>query len=170
MATLASHGVHLHFYGEFTHGQWAKWIERTRGLAGRFIHLHGNVDQEQWVAEFSRYDAGWLHFFESRNYGEMRAANWDDLNIPARMATLGVCGLPMIQRDNSGHIVAMHRIAREMDNGIFGSDMDDVACQLHDEERMAALRESVWAQRDRFMFDTHVDALTAFLRNVAKRS
>ena len=163
---LGKAGIHLHFYGEFTHGQWKGWIDRTRGLAGRFIHLHPNVDQENWVREFSQYDAGWLHFFKSNNYGEMRRANWDDLNIPARMATLGVCGVPMIQRDNSGHIVAMQALAQALGTGIFARDMHDVAAQLHDRGALAAVREQVWAQRDHFIFDSHVPVLTAFLRDV----
>lgn len=164
---LGNAGIHLHFYGEFTHGQWKGWIERTRSLAGRFIHLHGNVDQENWVTEFSQYDAGWLHFFESRNHGEMRRANWDDLNIPARMATLGVCGVPMIQRDNSGHIVAMQALAQSLGTGIFARDMHDVAAQLHDATKLAALRATVWARRDQFIFDSHVPTLVDFLRGIA---
>lgn len=168
VAELASAGVHLHFYGEFTQGQWKGWIERTRALAGRFIHLHGNVDQENWVREFSQYDAGWLHFFEAANAGDIRRANWDDLNIPARMATLAVCGLPMIQRDNTGHIVATQRLAEGL--GIFGRDFADVARQLHDRERMATLREAVWGARNRFMFDGHVPALTAFFAEVIEQA
>jgi hypothetical protein len=35
-------------------------------MAPRHI-LHNQVDQEQWVQEFSQYDAGWLHFSESKN-------------------------------------------------------------------------------------------------------
>ena len=169
VAVLASAGVHLHFYGEFTQGQWKGWIERTRDLAGRFIHLHANVDQENWVSEFSRYDAGWLHFFESSNGGEARRANWDDLNIPARMATLGVCGLPMIQRDNVGRLVAMQTLAGDNGLGIFGRDLADVARQLHDRHRLEALRETVWSKRDMFIFDTHADALCGLLRSVADR-
>ena len=166
VAELANAGIHLHFYGDFTQGQWRGWIEKTRRLAGRFMHLHGNVDQENWVREFSRYDAGWLHFFESTNGGELRRANWDDLNIPARMATLAVCGLPMIQRDNTGHLVATQRIVEEAGLGICGTDMADVARLLHDRTAMSAIRERVWAARDTFTFDAHVDELTAFLRTV----
>ena len=86
VAELGAEGVHLHFYGDFTHGQWKAWIERTRGLAPRHLHLHANVDQGRWVAEFSQYDAGWLHGFTSHNRGDIRRADWDDLNYPARMA------------------------------------------------------------------------------------
>jgi glycosyltransferase involved in cell wall biosynthesis len=40
VATLAAQRIHLHFYGDFTHGQWKSWIERTEGLAPGFLHLH----------------------------------------------------------------------------------------------------------------------------------
>ncbi len=168
VAELATNGVHLHFYGEFTHGQWKGWIKRTKSLAGRFMHLHPNVDQENWVREFSRYDAGWLHFFASTNHGDWARANWDDLNIPARMATLAACGLPMIQRDNSGHIVAMQALARDHGLGIFARDFGDVARQLQDRTSLAAIGEQVWAKREVFIFDSHVDALIEFLMQVKR--
>ena len=144
---LAQAGVHLHFYGDFTHGQWLQWIEKTRGLAPEHLHLHPNVSQDGWVEEFSQYDAGWLHFFQSENGGEIRRSNWDDLNLPARLATLAVCGLPMLQRNNSGHTVATQTIVRDLDLGLFFEDMATLGEQLRDRERMRALRENVWRQR-----------------------
>ncbi len=166
VAELASQGVHLHFYGDFTHGQWRAWIERTRGLAPRHIHLHSNVDQENWVSEFSRYDAGWLHFFRSENSGELRRANWDDLNYPARMATLAVAGLPMLQGDNTGAVVATQSLVRDLDVGLFFSNMEELGEQLRDRPRMAQLQENVWRQRERFMFDSHADTLVGYFREV----
>ncbi len=100
MDALARHGVHLHFYGDFIHGQWREWIAKAGALAPRHLHLHANVAQDRWVEAFSRYDAGWLHCFASRNAGEPARADSDDLNYPARIATLAMAGLPMIQRDN----------------------------------------------------------------------
>lgn len=163
---LASHGIHLHFYGEITHGAWASWIERAKGFAGRFFHLHPNVDQENWVAEFSKYDAGWLHSFQSRNFGELRRADWDDLNLPARIGTLMVSGLPMIQFDNSGHRVATHRLALQQGLGISYRTFEDLAEQLRS-PKLQAIADNVWARREEFMFDHHVPALTAFFRQVA---
>jgi glycosyltransferase involved in cell wall biosynthesis len=163
---LASAGVHLHFYGDYTHGQWAAWIERTRGIAPRHLLLHAQVDQDDWVREFSQYDAGWLHFFRSENAGELRRANWDDLNYPARMATLALAGLPMLQRDNTGSIVATQELARRLNLGLFFHDMSELGQQLHDQAEMARLRESVWQQRDLFTFDHHADRLIAFFRRV----
>ncbi len=163
---LAAQGIHLHFYGDFTQGQWVSWIEQARALAPRHLHLHPNVDQEGWVEEFSRYDAGWLHLFESANGGELRRAIWDDLNYPARIATLAAAGLPMIQGDNRGHIVATQSLARDYDSGLFVRDMADLRAQLDDVARMDELRANVWRRRMEFTFDHHTDRLVDFFRRV----
>jgi len=166
VAELARDRIHLHFYGDFTHGQWREWIAKTMRLAPGYLHLHDNVDSRHWVDEFSRYDAGWLHYFRSDNGGELRRANWDDLNYPARIGTLAAAGLPLIQYDNHDAIVAADRLARDLDVGIFGRDLAELRPQLADTKRMEALRANVWRHRDRFTFDHHVDRLVAFFRHV----
>jgi glycosyltransferase involved in cell wall biosynthesis len=166
VARLAEQGVHLHFYGDFTHGQWREWIDRSRRLAPRHLHLHAQVDQGRWVQEFSQYDAGWLHYFESENQGELRRANWDDLNYPARLATLAVAGLPVLQRDNAGAIVATQTLVRERDLGLLFSSMDELGPLLRDGARMENLRANVWRLRQEFTFDFHADRLVAFFRQV----
>jgi hypothetical protein len=166
VAALARQGIHLHFYGDFTHGQWRQWIDKSRSLAPRHLHLHANVDQARWVEEFSQYDAGWLHAFRSVNAGELRRANWDDLNYPARMATLAVAGLPMIQQANDGAIVATQTLARQLGVGVFFETFDDLGPLLRDRTQMEATRAQVWEQRRRFSFDHHVPALVDFFRTV----
>jgi Glycosyl transferase family 2 len=166
VAELSVEGVHLHFYGDFTHGQWKAWIERTRGLAPHHLHLHANVDQNGWVSEFSQYDAGWLHGFTSHNRGDIRRADWDDLNYPARIATLAAAGLPMIQKNNAGARVAIQTLGRERDLSVFYSSIPDLAHQLRDTTGLARIRDSVWRQRELFTFDAHVDELVAFFRRV----
>ncbi len=168
VAELAAQGIHLHFYGDFTQGLWKGWIEKVHSLAEGYLHLHANVDQDRWAEEFSQYDAGWLHLFESRNGGDLSRADWDDLNYPARIATLAVAGLPMIQRDNGGAIVAAQSLARSRELGLFFSDMAELRAQLADAPLMARLRASVWAQREQFTFDAHADRLVAFFREVLR--
>lgn len=163
---LATEKIHLHFYGDFTQGQWKEWIEESRRLAPGYLHIHPNVDQDQWVEEFSKYDAGWLHAFDSLNFGEIRRATWDDLNMPARMATLALSGLPFIQKDNEGHIVATQTFARNMDIGIFFKDIPDLSRQLRNKKRMNELRDNVWNQRKVFTFDHHADSLVTFFRKI----
>lgn len=166
VAELAAHDIHLHFYGDFTHGQWREWIDRSRLLAPSHLHLHAHVDQARWVDEFSRYSAGWLHCFASDNQGDIRRANWDDLNYPARMATLAAAGLPMIQRRNDGAIVATQSLTRRLDIGLFHDSIGELALALRERARMDALRANVLRHRQLFTFDHHVPELVRFFRKV----
>lgn len=166
VVSLADNGIHLHFYGNFTQNQWTEWIEKTSRMAPRHIHLHNTVDQRGWVREFSQYDAGWLHYFASDNGGEIRRANWDDLNYPARMTTLAFAGLPLLQRDNTGAIVATQSLVEAMEIGLLFKDMSELREQLGDTERMARLRANVWRQREAFTFDAHADELLRFFRAI----
>jgi hypothetical protein len=163
---LAKENIHLHFYGDFTHGQWKEWIEKSHKLAPGFLHIHSNVDQENWVHEFSQYDAGWLHFFQSENYGELMRACWDDLNIPARMSTLALAGLPMLQKNNEGHIVAIQSLSQKLKLGLFFNTMTELRHLLENRYMMNEIRNNVWQQRHLFTFDHHVDELVDFFAKV----
>jgi glycosyltransferase involved in cell wall biosynthesis len=167
---LAKENIHLHFYGEFTHGQWKEWIDKTNKIAPGYLHIHPNVDQENWVKEFSQYDAGWLHFFESENFGELMRANWDDLNIPARLSTLALAGLPMLQKNNDGHTVAIQSLVKQMNLGLFFNDMSELKNLLQDKKLMTEIRNNVWQQRHYFTFDYHADELIDFFKLVIKQS
>jgi len=167
---LAKENIHLHFYGDFTHGQWKEWIEKSHKLAPGFLHIHSNVDQENWVKEFSQYDAGWLHFFESENFGELPRASWDDLNIPARMSTLALAGLPMLQKNNEGHAVAIQSVSKKLGLGLFFDTMHGLKQLLEDKELMEKIRNNVWQQRHLFTFDHHADNLVCFFKKVIKQS
>lgn len=169
VAELAEEKVHLHFYGDFTHGQWKEWINKTDKLAKGYLHTHSNCTQNNWVKEFSQYDAGWLHFFKSENYGELMKANWDDLNYPARIATLAVAGLPMLQRDNSGHIVATQTLAKELEIGLFFKTFKELGNLLRDQTKMRRLRNNIWGKRNFFCFDEHVQELTEFFLKVIEK-
>ncbi|HJV87372.1 MAG TPA: glycosyltransferase family A protein [Noviherbaspirillum sp.] len=166
VAALARHGIHLHFYGEITHGMWLEWIEKTQALAPHHVHLHRNVGHAEWTSELSRYDAGWLHVFQSANGGEIRRANWDDLNYPARMSALAAAGLPMLQQANVGAIVATQEFTRRHGIGVFFDTVEELAERLKDRQQMQAVRERVWQQRHLFTFDHHVPALVDFFRAV----
>jgi len=166
VGALGARGVHVHLYGEKVQVQMRAWVDEARRLAPGHLHLHRHVTPRGWVAEFSRYDAGWLHDFRSDNGGDVRAATWNDLNVPARMATLAVAGVPVLLRDNGGSLVASQRLLEAGGLGVLWRDPDDLADQLHDRERLTAIRHEVWRQRRAFTFDGHVDELERFLRSV----
>jgi glycosyltransferase involved in cell wall biosynthesis len=163
---LSEQKIHLHFYGDFTQGQWKEWIDKTMQMANGYLHIHPNVDQDEWVKEFSKYDAGWLHFFQSKNNNEITRADWDDLNIPARMSTLALAGLPMLQYDNDGHAVAMYSLAKKLDIGLFFTNMQQLKSLLMDVERMKQIRNNVWRQRELFTFDYYADQMIDFFEEV----
>jgi len=167
---LAKENIHLHFYGDFTHGQWKEWIDKTNKIARGYLHIHPNVDQENWIKEFSQYDAGWLHFFQSENCGELTRANWDDLNIPARLSTLALAGLPMLQKNNDGHTVAIQSLVRQMNLGLFFNNMHELKLLLEDKQLMQEIRNNVWQQRHYFTFDYHADELINFFKSVIRQS
>lgn len=164
LGELARHGIHTHVYSEKAHAQMRDWVDAVRRVAPDHLHLHPQVDQEDWVQEFSQYDAGWLHDVRSSNRGDLHAATWNDLNYPARMGTLVSAGVPMIQRDSGDSIVATERIARSHSLGFTWRGPDDLIASLHDRTLLGGLRKSVWSQRDLFTFDAHVDRLVHFLR------
>jgi glycosyltransferase involved in cell wall biosynthesis len=166
VAELGEQGIHLHFYGDFTQGQWVTWVNKARQMAPRHLHLHGQVDQEGWTAEFSQYDAGWLHWLPGRNNGDIRRANWDDLNIPARLTTLVMAGLPLLQYDNAGQIFATQSLARRFGISVFFRSVVELREQLGDKAEIARLQDNVWRQREQFTFDHHADELVAFFREV----
>ncbi|MBC8121630.1 MAG: glycosyltransferase family 2 protein, partial [Gemmatimonadaceae bacterium] len=162
LGELAQQGIHLHFYGDVNHAGWRPWIQEAQAVAPAHLHLHSHVSQGQWVSELSRYDAGWLHFLKSENEGDLSRANWDDLNYPARIATIVAAGLPLLQYDNRDAIVATQSLVRSLDIGLFCTDMSQLGTQLGDAARMTRLRDNVWRVREKFTFDYHADRLIDF--------
>lgn len=164
--TLAKENIHIHVYTENYHYYKVGYLYHLKNIAPDHIHLHPNCVQEDWVKEFSQYDAGWLHYISSSNQGNLLNAIWDDLNIPARMTTLAAAGLPMIQKNNDGHTVAMQSIIKQKDVGIFFNDIEDLSTQLKDQERMNKLRANILQKRYEFSFDYHLPDLISFFRKV----
>ncbi len=164
---LAGQRIHLHFYGDFTHGEWRRWIEKTQAMASGYLHLHPHIDPDGWVPELSRYDAGWLHYFESENQGETARMNWDDMNYPARLTTLMAAGLPLLQRDNRGHRVAIQTLVREKKIGLLIEDLSLLGQFLRNREQMRPIQEAVWRHRESFTFDHYANGLTSLFASIS---
>ena len=163
---LAEEGIHIHLYTESYEHAWSGMIREMKDVAPAHFHVHHRVSAKQWVREFSKYDAGWLHCFGSNNYGDISQCEWNDLNIPARISTMMAAGLPTIQKDNTGHIVAMQSCIQNMDCGIFYTNAHDLACKLHNSQRMKVLQKNAEKHRLSFTFDAHVQELIDFFIKV----
>jgi hypothetical protein len=77
---LARERVHLHFYGDFTQGQWREWIDKAQRLAPRHLHLHANVDQA----------AGWRNFHVTTPAGCMPLPATTAVNCGAPTGTTSI--------------------------------------------------------------------------------
>jgi glycosyltransferase involved in cell wall biosynthesis len=164
---IARAGIHVHFYGRHFQQQHPRWTRS--GLASGYMHLHPTVAPNEWVRELSQYDAAWFHVFDSVNGGDLRRAGWDDLNLPARLGTYAAAGLPWILKDNRHSRVAIQSIAQRLDVGVFFQDFADLGAQLGDRSRVAQLSANMRAARHQFAFDSHVERLVGFFRQVIAR-
>lgn len=100
----------------------------------------------------------------------MFRVTWDDLNIPARIYTAMVSGIPTIQKNNEGHLVAMQELVKKFNMGIFYKNMDELSETLHNNNRLEELNKNVRQNRDLFCFDFHVqDLLNFFVDTISKR-
>jgi hypothetical protein len=161
---IAKEKIHIHFYGEHYHQLAEDWVRRS-GPSG-YLHLHATVEPTNWVRELSRYDAGWLHLFKSNNRGSLRRADWADLNLPARLSTYAIAGLPWIMKDNGPSITAVQALARRHDVGFAFNDIDDLARELRNKERLDELSRNMRMTRHMYSFDYHVDDLITFFRHL----
>ena len=169
MATLAKHYVHLHLYSENYYDQQKFINMQFKKVAPSYFHVHPHCAPADWVKEFSQYDAGWLHCFDSRNNGRLVDAGWDDLNLPARMNTLAAAGLPMIQKDNTGHIAAMQSRIKKDNMGVFFKTYEDLSEKLYDKSFLSTLGDNVLKNRMKFSFDYYVPDLINFFKKVINK-
>jgi glycosyltransferase involved in cell wall biosynthesis len=167
--TMADNHIHLHWYNESYEEAIIKFTEEARRKAPNHFHDHKHCSPTDWTHEFSKYDAGWLHVFESANYGNLDKASWNDLNLPARISTMMAAGLPCIQKDNSQHIVAMQSCLKSIDCGIFYKDINDLAKQLQNRRQLKKLQRNAMQHRQEFCFDSHVPELIDFFRKTINR-
>lgn len=168
MKRLADSGIHLHHYSG--DGKMEGTNERFMAAVPGYFHAHPHCGIGDWIGEFSKYDAGWLHKFESRNNGDLLKASWDDLNVPARISTYAAAGLPVILKANKGHLVSTNRIVDGFGIGIQYDTIGELIPQLKDRRLVEARRANMLRCRGHFTFDHHVPALESFFREVIRKN
>lgn len=163
---LAQNNIHIHIYSESYHFYQQPTYQFYQTVAPKHFHLHPRCPNDQWVEEFSRYDAGWLHLFDSNNEGQLQKMNWDDLNLPCRTGTYAAAGVPMILKKNTGSIVAINELLKSYDIALLIDDTQDLCDQLQDKARMKELSENIYNCRKKFTFDYHYPMLIDYFRQV----
>lgn len=166
---LADNKIHIHLYTENYHASRAKQLKCFQIKYPNYFHLHSHCSPANWTKELSQYDAGWMHCVRSSNGGDLLKATWDDLNMPARISTYASAGLPIIQIDNSGNIVAAEEYLRKLDIGLFFSDFYDLSNKLKNTDAIEILRNNVLANRKKFCFDYYVPELISLFRKAINK-
>lgn len=159
ISVLASEKIHIHLYLENFHatraGELLSWHQKFPD----YFHIHNHCQPNNWVREFSQYDAGWLHCIQSTNGGNLLKATWDDLNIPARISTYMAAGLPVLLPNGNGSTVAVEEIIKKQGTGILFNDFHHLASCLREEIKSNEKRNNVMKYRDFHCFDHYVDSL-----------
>lgn len=160
---LAQNNIHIHLYTQnYYDGNNREGFVK---LAPNHFHVHQHVFADKWTKELSQYDAGWLHCHRSNNSGNILMTTWDDLNLPARIATYAAAGLPIILPDNTGNAVASNFITQKYDIGLEYKDRDELVSILQDEVKTRRHTNNMMRCRMEFSFDYHVPRLVEFFRS-----
>ena len=157
---LAQNDIHIHLYTQnYYDGNNREGLVK---LAPNHFHVHQHVFADQWTEELSKYDAGWLHCHKSGNGGNMLMINWDDMNMPARIATYASAGLPIVLPDNTGNAVASNYIAGKFNIGLVYKDRDELVSLLQEEVKTRRHANNMLKCRMEFSFDYHIPRLVEF--------
>lgn len=77
---IARQNIHLHIYGTKFHTRYKELLDKAKIIADDYLHLHDTCSPKDFVKEFSKYDAGFLHFYKRENNNELIRVNWNEIN------------------------------------------------------------------------------------------
>lgn len=162
----ADQRIHLHIYGKKFYSRYKEMLDKGQIIAPNHLHLHDSCKPEEFVKEFSQYDAGFLHYYKSENKGELVRVNWNDLNFPARMSTYAMAGIPLLMYNNDGNRVATQEYLEKYNMALTFKSILNIGDCFKDKVKLESIRNSVWKNRHIFSFDYHVDDLINFFHKV----
>ena len=163
---LADQKIHLHIYGKKFYNQNKDMLDKAQKIASNYLHIHDFCIPENFVKEFSQYDAGFLHYYKSENNNELVRVNWNDLNFPARMSTYGMAGIPMLIYNNDGHRVATQEYLEKYNMALKFKSILSISDCFKDKNNLSLIKENVWKNRYIFSFDYHINDLINFFYRV----
>ncbi|MGA2212592.1 MAG: hypothetical protein ABSH31_04895 [Bryobacteraceae bacterium] len=184
-AEAARHKIHVHIYGN-NHDDVATLIARHlspielasfRRLIGHYVHIHPSIQpgnttleaireaKDRWVAEFSRYDAGWSYIGRPLPWPKLE----DQAAIPNRLGTYVLAGLPVISETLPGHhrydVLAAHDLAIDFRP----RDYAKLAADLRRTDKLMQMNERARAYRNEFSFEATLGPLLSCFERISNR-
>jgi len=163
---IAEQNIHLHIYGTKFYMLNKNMLDKAKEIAHGYLHIHDTCSPKDFVKEFSKYDAGFLHNYKSDNNNDLIRVNWNDLNFPARMSTYGMAGIPMLIRDNTGNRVATQEFLEKQGMALKYASISKLSDCFVDKKKVNSIRENVWNNRNIFSFDYYIQDLINFFRQI----
>jgi hypothetical protein len=176
---LARREIHVHVYGNSFDDAYRmiapdlspRIARREASLLGRYVHVHTSLQptggswaavrraKEQWVREFSRYDAGWSYIRSPLPWAPL-----DDRGaIPNRIGTYLLAGVPVVTdpRPGSYRYEEPRRLGVTLE--LADGDYDGLRAQLDAEARSRAKSLAAREARAGYSFDASMPELVGVL-------
>ena len=174
---MARNGIHLHVYGNGVNDVLdlvardllaqggARDVDRVRA----HLHPHESLQpigrswadvqawKSRWVAEFSRYDAGWSYIGSPYPWRPLE----DAAAIPNRLSTYLSVGLPVITDVRPGSYRYEYLAGLGVDVDLVDSDYGALRATLESENASGERRRNAIAARHGESFDASIDTLLA---------
>jgi hypothetical protein len=180
----AREGIHVHVYGnayDDAQRALARAVNRRRGadrrLLQRFLHAHASYQvtgatwpdvrraKNQWVPQFSRYDAGWSYIGTPFRWRPLD----DRAAIPNRLSTYMLAGLPIVTDRRPGYFrfdeVQRLGVGVELVDADYGRLRTELETEIATRRRHRRALE----QRRGYSFDASADRLLGTLERARER-
>lgn len=151
---LAKYGVTFHHY--------ASEENNVLKHCPNYCH-HNPVKPENWVSELSKYDASWMHILNCKNYGDYSKCEFLDYNIAAKITTSMAAGLPVIQKNNKGHICTQFSLLNGIGVSFNFVTAEGIVKLLKDSEKLHNAQQAALDHRMEFTFDYDFPRLMSFI-------
>ena len=157
---LIASGAHVHIYGQFKRMFPDGFLLPDEQVAtayaaidAKYLHIHPTITPDQFVSEWSQYDAGMLH---TPRPNDLFSAQ----NFPNRYSAYIAAGVPVALA--RGKMPAMQRHLEELGAAIVFDTPADLVAQLPNQ----AIADQTFASREGETFEAIYPNLISFLQNV----
>lgn len=167
VATLTKSKIHFHLFGDYYKG-YVRDLN-LESLVGKYLHVHPTVEPRDWVAVLSGFDAAWTHVWAPDELAlQSESPSWGELNLPARLATYALAGLPWIVQKHPSRPTAVEALASQGGFGLPFSNVSNLSETLGDRPAIESAKQQMVKHRHQFTFDQYVERFERLIDEVSQ--